>query len=274
MSQTTDTLGNPAEAYEAYSVPAFFAPWATHLVQAADPQPGERALDVATGTGIVARRTASRVGPRGRVVGLDLNPNMLIVARSAAEREGLTIEWHEGRAEKLPFAHASFNLVVCQFALMFFADRQAAINEMHRVLTDGGRVVLSVFQEIARHPFYKTLDDVIQERFGMSGVGDIFSLGEADELRALLAGAGFQRVEVELVSMTARFPSPRDFLAGEIELDTAAIPSMQHLDAQARQELIAAISEEMAGPLREVTQDDNVVLPFHVHIARAERSVR
>ena len=72
--------------------------------------------------------------------------------------------------------------------------------------------------------------------------------------------------------MDARFPDPDGFLAGEIEVDTAAIPSMQALDAPERAELVAAIRDEMAGPLAEVTRDGQVVMPFHVLIVSATRS--
>ena len=69
--------------------------------------------------------------------------------------------------------------------------------------------------------------------------------------------------------MTARFPNPDGFLAGEIEVDTAAIPSMQHLDAQARQAIVAAIAEDMKSPLKDVTHDNHVVVDFHASILRA-----
>jgi len=264
-------MGNPEETYESYMTPSLFAPWASYLVQSANPQPGERVLDVACGTGIVARRVAVCVESNGKIIGFDLNPNMLTVARAAAEREGLAIEWHEGRAEKLPFPDGSFDLALCQFALMFFDDRRAALAEMHRVLTDGGRVLLSVWQGIERHPFYQTLHEAIQARLGMSVVQDIFALGGADELRGLLTRAGFQNVEIKAVSMIARFPDPGGFLAGEIDVDTAAIPSMQRLDARARQAIAAAIRDDMKAALREVTEDDHVVIQFHAQIARAER---
>jgi ubiquinone/menaquinone biosynthesis C-methylase UbiE len=264
-------MSNPAETYESYMTPALFAPWAMRLVQSANPQPGERVLDVACGTGIVARRVAVHVESKGRIIGLDLNPHMLTVARAAAKREGLAIEWNEGRAEKLPFPDGVFDLALCQFALMFFDDRRAALSEMRRVLANGARVLLSVWQGIERHPFYQTLNEAIQARLGMSGVQDIFALGDADELHGLLTDAGFQHVEINEVSMTARFPDPEGFLAGEIDVDTAAIPSMQHLDARARQAITAAIQGDMKDALREVTEDDHVVIPFHAQIARAER---
>lgn len=264
-------MSNPSESYESYMVPVLFAQWALQLVRAAKPKSEECILDLACGTGIVARQVAPLLGIKGRVTGLDLNPNMLTVARAVAEREGLTIEWHEGRAEQLPFPDGFFDLVLCQFGLMFFTDRPVAVAETHRILTDGGRLFLNVWQSLDQHPFYQTLHNVIQQRLGMSALQDIFALGETDELRALLVGAGFQRVEIESVSRTARFPNPAGFLAGEIAVDTAAIPSMQDLDDQARQAIIEAISKDMQISLEEVTQDEHVVLEFHAHIAGAWR---
>jgi SAM-dependent methyltransferase len=262
-------MSNPAETYENYMVPPLFAPWALRLIEAANPQPGEHVLDVACGTGIVARKVAAHLGSKQGIVGIDLNPDMLRVARAKAQEEGLAIEWHQGRAEKLPFADAGFHLVLCQFGLMFFADRQAALAEIQRVLVDGGRVLLSVWQSLNHHPFYQKLHEVIEHRLGMSGVQDIFALGDASSLGALLTDAGFQQVEIEPVSMTARFPDPDGFLAGEIDVDTAAIPSMQHLDARARQAITAAIGDDMKEALQEVTEGDSVVIPFHAYIARS-----
>ncbi|MGH2557715.1 MAG: class I SAM-dependent methyltransferase [Thermomicrobiales bacterium] len=264
-------MSNPAETYERYMVPPLFAPATERLLDVARPKPGERVLDVGCGTGIVARHAASRVEPSGTVTGLDISPGMLDVARATSEREGLAIDWHEGRAEALPFADGAFDLALCQFALMFFTDRAAALAETRRVLTDGGRVGVSVFQPIACHPFYVALDASIERRLGTSGVAEIFALGEVDTLRALLADAGFREIDFAPVTVTARFPNPAAFLAGEIDVDTAAIPAMQHLDAAARQELAAAIRDDMAAPLREVTEGDHVVLPFHISIARAYR---
>jgi ubiquinone/menaquinone biosynthesis C-methylase UbiE len=260
---------NPAETYESYMVPVLFAPWGEQLLQRAGLAAGERVLDVACGTGVVARNAARRAA--GSVCGLDLNPDMLAVARAAAEREALAIEWREGRAEALPYPDASFDLVLCQFALMFFTDRGAALAEMYRVLAPGGRLALSVWQGLDRHPFYATLHRAIERRLGVSSLADIFALGDADALRGLLRAAGFREIELEAASMTARFPDPDGFLAGEIDVDTAAIPAMQRLDASARRQMADAIRQDVAGALRELTHDDHVVIPFHALLARARR---
>lgn len=262
---------NPAETYERYMVPALFAPAAEHLLAVARLRPGERVLDVGTGTGIVARLAAPNVGPTGRVAGLDASPAMLSVARAMAAEEGLSIEWQEGRAEALTYPDESFDLVLSQFALMFFTDRAGALSEMWRVLIPGGRVALSVFQGIDRHPFYQTLDHAIERHLGMSAVGEIFALGDAEALRASLTRVGFRDAAVESFPITARFPNPNAFLAGEIDVDTAAIPAMQGLDPDARRDLTAAIEADMAETLRTVTDGDYVRLTFHAQIAHARR---
>jgi SAM-dependent methyltransferase len=262
-------MSNPAEGYESYMVPTLFGPCATKLIDVADPRPGERVLDLGCGTGIVARQVASRVEATGKVTGLDVSPNMLSVARATATQEGLTIEWREANAERLPFRDSSFDLVLCQFALMFVTNKAAALTEMRRVVSESGRVLISVWQGLDRHPFYQTLHKVIQQRLGMSALQDIFALGSADELRALAVVAGFGQVEIEPFSLTASFPNPDAFIAGEIEVDTAAIPSMQHLDSRAQKAIVAAITADMQSPLKEITHDNHVVIPFHGHIVRA-----
>jgi ubiquinone/menaquinone biosynthesis C-methylase UbiE len=262
-----ETMTNPAESYEQFMVPALFGPWARKLVELASVCGGERVLDVGCGTGIVARTAAPFVGATGKVTGIDANPNMLAVARTASDHEGLRIEWLEGRAERLPFADASFDVVLSQFALMFFDDRAFAVAEMRRVVRANGRALTVVWQGLDEHPFYRTLDRVLDRRFGMSGVRQIFAMGDAEALLVLGRAAGFGRARVDPVSITARFPNPSAFLAGEIDVDTAAIPSMQHLDDDARATVVTAIASEMQTALDDVTVGDEVVLPFRAHIA-------
>jgi len=260
-------MANPAESYESYMVPTLFGPCARILVQAADPKSGERVLDVGCGTGIVAREVA-RLKKPNKVTGIDRSPNMLSVASAAADRQGLTIEWRKGNAEQLPFDDRMFDLVLCQFALMFVADKAAALSEMRRVVTQSGRVLITVWQGLDRHPFYQTLHRVIQRRAGISALQDIFALGNPDDLRQLAMAAGFRKVDITPFSITARFPNPDQFIAGEIEVDTASIPSMQHLEPPARKAIVAAIIKDMESPLRNVTFDDNVVIPFSGHLVR------
>jgi len=260
---------NPAETYESYMVPVLFTPWANRLLAATSLRAGERVLDVACGTGAVARRAAALLGRGAAVAAVDLNANMLAVARAAAAREGLEIDFREARAESLPFADHDFDLVTCQFGLMFFADRAAALREMRRVAKRSGRIALAVFAGLERHPFYQRLHEVVQVRLGISALEQIFSLGDADRLRDMLDGAGFSAVAIEPQAMSARFPDPDAFLAGEIAVDTAAIPALQQLDASARRRVTDAIAAEMTAPMRERVRDGCVELDFHVLLASA-----
>ena len=148
---------DPAETYEEYFGPTIADPWTRVLLAYAAPQPGERALDVACGTGSVARHVAPMVGAHGKVVALDISPAMLAVARALPAPAGATIAWREGNAISLALPDDAFDLVLCQQGLQFFSDRAAALREMRRVLTDGGRVVISVWQTLQRHPVYAAL---------------------------------------------------------------------------------------------------------------------
>lgn len=265
-------MSNPAETYEREMVPALFAPWAAQLVEQAEPRAGERVLDVACGTGVVAREAARRVGARGEIVGLDINPAMLAVAREAAQHAGAVVEWRQGPAEAIPFPDGHFDLVLCQQGLQFVPEKPRAAGEMHRVLRDGGRVALSVWRDLDHHPFFRAMNDVIVRHLGIPALAAPFSYGDAAELRNLLAGAGFGDIVVETRSMDARFRNPEQFIAMEVDVIAAAIPSAQHMDTRARAALVKAIETDGADPMRDVTQGDCVVIPMHAHVASARRT--
>lgn len=241
---------NPAETYERHFVPALFAPMTSLLVEAAALRPVERVLDLACGTGVVARRVAPLVSTSGQVTGFDLNPAMLAVAEAAAAADGLSIAWCQGTVEVLPFQGATFDLVLCQHGLQFVPDRARALREMRRVLVPGGRLVVAVWQGLDRHPGFAALHEIIQRHLGGPGLGGPFALGNADELRGLLDQAGFADVAIDTGSFTARFPVPEQFVALQISAAAAAIPSITHLDADSRQRLTERVAAEFAEPMR------------------------
>ena len=132
-----------AKACEEFFVPALFGEWAPRLAAIAQIQAGNHVLDVACGTGVLAREAASRVGPSGFVAGVDPSPGMLAVARALAPRIG----WREAKAEALPYPDQCFDAVVSQFGLMFFTDRgDAASAEEGRA---PGRGCLGLSRECA-----------------------------------------------------------------------------------------------------------------------------
>lgn len=149
--------GTGAEMYERGLVPAIFAPWAAVLIKQAALQRGERVLDVACGTGVVARLAAKPVGSTGRIIGLDKDAERLAVACSLPPVPGVSLEWQESNALAMPFADASFDALLCQQGLQFFPDRPAALREMHRALVPGGRLILSVWGSLEQCPGYAAL---------------------------------------------------------------------------------------------------------------------
>jgi ubiquinone/menaquinone biosynthesis C-methylase UbiE len=145
--------GSAPEAYQRYGVAAIGAAKAQELVALVALQPGERVLDVACGTGVVARQAAQAVGPTGHVVGLDINNHMLEVARTVAPPVGASIAWREGSVMALPFPDATFDVVLCHWGLEFFPDRAHGLREMARVLVPNGRLGLRVWRALDRRPF-------------------------------------------------------------------------------------------------------------------------
>ncbi|MEZ4494893.1 MAG: methyltransferase domain-containing protein [Dehalococcoidia bacterium] len=196
---------NAARVYEEMYVPALFGQWPPRLLDRVQLREGERLLDVATGTGIVARAAAKRTGP-GNVTAIDVNPGMLAVAKENAPE----IAWREGVAESLPLGEASFEVVTCQFGLMFFEDRTAALREMWRVLAPGGRLVVATWDALEASPGYSAWISLVEEELGVDaarGLRSPFVLGDADALRGIFAEAGIGELSIETVDGWGSFPS-------------------------------------------------------------------
>jgi ubiquinone/menaquinone biosynthesis C-methylase UbiE len=206
LPRTDPARRSPAEVYDECFVPALFRPWGPVLCDAANIASGQRVLDVACGTGALTVAVAECVGASGAVLGLDANPEMLAVAR----RKHADIEWHDGRAESLPFADASFDAVVSQFGLMFFDDRAAALREMQRVLRPRGRLAVAVCDALDRSPGYSALAALLDRLFGKR-VGDAFRspfvLGDATRLHAMCDEAGIAEASVTPREGIVRFAS-------------------------------------------------------------------
>ena len=262
-------MSSAAESYERYLVPSLFSPWASVLLGVAQPQHGESLLDVACGTGVVARAAASMVSRLGKVTGLDLDASNLAVAREVAEREHLTISWHTGRAEELPFPEAGFDLVICQFGLMFFSDPSAALREMHRVLKPSGRLVLSTWQRLDRHPFHQAVHEVTLAALGISTVASIFSQGDPDQLRALVQDAGFHHVQLLQRSLTSHFPNAHEFVEFELGFDPAQAPALRQLDRIDQQHIVDEVRADLAARLSPFIHDGALDLPMHAHVVTA-----
>jgi ubiquinone/menaquinone biosynthesis C-methylase UbiE len=235
--------GSAPEVYQRELVPAVFGPWAPIVVELAHPRPGERVVDIGCGTGLVARIAAARVGPSGSVAGVDLNPGMLNVARSVAtaSEPSAPIQWHEASADKLPFPDSSFDIAYCQLGLQFFADRPAALREMHRVLVTEGRLALMVWCSIRESPGFAALAEILDRNIGPAAASIMrapFGLSDAGELTQLVEAAGFRSIRVEQRVGSIQFPSVERFVLSYVHGSPLA-GLVAQANIAAREKLIA-----------------------------------
>lgn len=241
MTETFQLNREQAQAYDDMFVPALFGQWAPPLVDCARVRRGQSVLDVACGTGVVARAAREVVGPSGRVVGVDLSPAMLEVARDARP----DLEWMQGDAEDLPFAEAEFDVALCQSALFFFADPGRAVAEMARVVVPGGVVALQTYAPLAEQPAYGPFVELVARHAGPEArvlLGTYWSQGALDSLIGLTSAAGLSLLESRSSLGVAIFPSA----AAVAETEIRATPLAERITPETY-ELVVAGTEELLG---------------------------
>jgi ubiquinone/menaquinone biosynthesis C-methylase UbiE len=220
-----------AQLYEQVLVPAMFSPWGHDLLAVAAPVHGERVLDAACGTGLVARLAAEAIGWKGAVIALDLNPAMLDVARGLPPPAGAPIRWLEGDVEAMPLPDLTFDLVLCQQGIQFFPDLQRALDEMLRVLAPGGRAAISVWQ--GDTAYTRALADALESAMGRT-VGNsmrrVLACPPTAQVAQQMRAAGFRDVVVHARTLMRDIP----------DLSTWVF---RHLAATPHAERISAISE-------------------------------
>lgn len=269
----TNPIPNPAEMYEQFYGPGIFQPLTKIFVEFAAPKPDERVLDLACGTGLVARRVAPMIGTGGKLLAVDINPVMLEVARRQPAPAGAVIEWREGDAVTIDLPGHEFDLILCQQGLQFFSDRSAALRRLRELLVAGGRITLTTWQDIERHTLFAEFAKVESKYLAPLGVSydDLvapFSLGSAEQLRALLEEAGFSRIEIAGHTVETRFPDPETFARKMETAYGAVIPAFVE-DPAAFAEYLDAVERETRDLVQRVTREGMVRFPMPANLALA-----
>lgn len=227
------------ETYDSYLVPAIYEPWSRDLIKRAQVWKGDRVLDVACGTGIVACRIAAS---GAAVTGLDPVADHLTRAKQRAQDEGVSPRWIEASAESLPFRQPEFDLVTCHHGLQYLADPALAAKEMRRVIKPGGRVAVAVWAGIEHQGPFHVLDEIAARSTGKRYV-EPFGFGDGAALDKLLTTARFFAVNVETVTRQIRVPDPARF-ASAILADIIGEPAPDATIAEATAALAPFVDGE------------------------------
>ncbi len=244
---TGQVAASAAEIYDSFFVPALFAEWPARVLAAAAVQSGDHVLDVACGTGVLARSARDQVGAAGAVTAIDINDGMLAVARKRSP----DIAWHTGDAGALAFADDTFDRVVSQFGLMFFPERVRALREMRRVARGNGRIAVAVWGSLAETPGYAAMAALLLDLFGADVANSLaapYALGDPDVLDTLCTEAGIDDAVIDTIVGRAQFASLDAWLYTDIRgwtlADVIDDADYARLSAAAHERLSAFVDDD------------------------------
>jgi SAM-dependent methyltransferase len=230
-------------------VRAWAAPVSQWLVEALDPQPGQRVLELAAGLGETGMLAAELVAPVGTVTISDQAEAMLDGARERATALGLSnVEFRVLNAEWIDEPVASFDAVLCRWGVMLMTDPGAALGEVRRVLRPGGRLALAVWDELEANPWAALAAQELRDRGigGPAGGPGPFALADRGRLRELLQEAGFDVLAIEAVALTRRHASFAEFWDTQLDMSPSYHDAVLSLPAEQIEQLRASLERRLA----------------------------
>lgn len=259
--------GSVPANYERYMVPLLFRPYAELLAERARAfQPG-RVLETAAGTGVVTAALASAL-PDAEIMATDLNQPMLDVA--ATRVDSSKVDFRQADALDLPFADSSFDLVVCQFGVMFYPDKVRGGSESRRVLHEGGHYLFAVWDRIDRNGLSHLANESLREQFPDNPPRFMergpFSYYEPDWIERDLHAAGFEQVELETVELTSRSPSAEEGARGLVYGSPMGVELAEYGEGA-----LDRVYEDLLRTARRYEGPDGFAAPMSAHIVTATR---
>ncbi|MGY4474485.1 class I SAM-dependent methyltransferase [Bradyrhizobium sp. USDA 3364] len=204
--------GSVPEVYDTYLVPLIFESYAADLAARVSASAPQTVLETAAGSGVVPRALAPLLDPNARYIVTDLNQPMLdrAIARQAHDPR---ILWQQADALKLPFEDESFDVVCCQFGVMFFPDRVAGYREALRVLRPGGSFFFNVWDRIEDNEFAHVVTQAAGKVFPQDSplflARTPHGYHDASAIEADLRSAGFSSIRLATLAQMSAAPSPR-----------------------------------------------------------------
>jgi ubiquinone/menaquinone biosynthesis C-methylase UbiE len=265
LSQEHKAIIGPADLYERDKVPSLFRPLALQFLEYVPLQRGATVLDIACGTGIVARLVSERIGPEGTVTGVDIDPDMLAVAQAQVPANR-SIKWHVGNAEEMPFIeNESFDWVVCQQGFQYFSDKSRALQEIHRVLRKNGRLAIIMARSVdAQNQPCQWAEVEAFRKHVSAEAGEKqrtlvpFYDGNEEDLQMLISTVGFRDVTIHNIVHRRQRGNPEEFITEE---------DYSNLDEESRTAIVSDIRKAME-PYR---TEDGTAVPYGFHIALGDK---
>lgn len=255
-----------AELYDTYWVPSALDMFARGL--AAYVNTGDRVLDLACGTGIVAGYAAERSGRTGSICGYDPTPDLLEAARSK-EFAGAPIEWLEGYGETMPFSDAEFDVVLCHQGLQYLTDREQTFAEIRRVLKPDGWFHAGVWACAADQSAFGFVEDALAKHFGPEQKPvHAWSFGGLAELRRLAETAELRVERLEAVEKNWQFGSVQEYVdvqiacAGRTDDEGRLALGLVDLDDERGLPAIDAFGDDAHRGLSRYVEREALVAPF------------
>jgi len=257
--------GDGPDAYEKYIVPAYTGAWAKEIVNRACLREGEKVLDVACGTGLVARTASKKQNNTDLIYGVDVNEVMINKAQEIEKN----INWDQRDVIDMPFEDNYFDVILCQQGLQYFPDTSLALKEMKRVLIENGRILLSVWRPIKYSPFYKSLCKILEKYVNAkaaSMLSGAFSFGDYKSLKTLFSNAGFRKININIVIKQISYSPFEEFVMGGI-MASPFFKDIQRMQKPEREEMLLEIYKSN----QDYIDDAGLVTPLESYIVSVKK---
>lgn len=257
--------GNAAAIYEEQKVPAMFAPLAAATLDVVRLFDDDVVLDVACGTGILARKVRGKIGPRSRIVGIDLNEGMISTAKGLKDSSSQSCEWEIANATNLPFGDDTFSLVLCQQGLQFIPDKEGALREMYRVLKPEGRVALTVWNGMADFmvPIANALGRHVSDEVAIKAKAPFAYNGA--ELLPMMSDIGFSGLSIGNLTINRTIRATYSAIRDEV----MGLPIASSVEEKGEVVMEKIIQETLDG-LSKFLDGSDFVVPQHTHLIQGQ----
>lgn len=258
-----------ARAYDTHLVPVLFKPWATKMIEENSSWTGKVVLDLACGTGAVTKELVKSVGPEGKVIALDINREMLDLARTKCNEWENQIEFASGSADNLPISNNSIDIVVCQQGFQFFPDKKGSADEIFRVLKPKGKAIISTWCNVSECIFFGLVCETL-ESLNLIEISQMmrvpFDLLTKEELKESFIDAGFSDSQISKQEQKL-FLEGGEAGALNFVYATPIGPKLKALEEKMQEEFKNLLIEKM----QELRQSDGSLGKMVTHILKLEK---